>query len=166
MSGATATVVPWLPLIVALLGLAGGAVMYQWQRSLDRKNEILRERRELYRKFVAAISTIEVQSMLQSQDDLRSAIYKYEALLAEMLIAAPDHVVAALDRLDETIPTLPATAFGDRPDDLPNALSKFREIKAAAVSEMRKDTFEATEISVEATFDLLRGPSVVLTRKK
>jgi hypothetical protein len=137
----------WLPLIVSIIGLVGGTFVYQIQKTVDRRNQVKQERRELYRRFVVAHVACE-NSLLKNAETILDDIIKVEELLAEIAVTAPDTVVEASKG---AIKNLALLGVSRQEDDWSSNDSQYTNAKSIAhqhflemVAAMRQDTFEDT----------------------
>ncbi|UWR33313.1 hypothetical protein K3759_15450 [Sulfitobacter sp. W027] len=157
------------PVLLGILTIVGGFVLYGRQKSLDRKNEILQERRQLYRKFVGLAQQLQTHRLTGSEAAAKTDYPKFKIVLAELMVTAPDHVVKPLQELDRNIAALLSKRFGGNPKtdhfgvenseaDLAATVSaSFNE----AVSEMRLDSFSDSQFS-KAFFDQILNASIAV----
>jgi hypothetical protein len=159
----SAAIGTWLPLIITLVTLAGGAFIYHFQKKADRKNEILRERRVLYRQFVSTMAEYNLFCTISRNDEaFFQAVARGEQLKAELLVSAPDSVSDALVAFEEAYTRLPSYCMQNVGEEVKaNALKKFGEKLGAILHEMRKDTFEDTKISAEMTVGVFGLPKKI-----
>ncbi|MBQ0716421.1 MAG: hypothetical protein V7786_04475 [Sulfitobacter litoralis] len=162
MSG-SAAIGTWLPLVITLVTLAGGAFIYHFQKKADRKNEILRERRVLYRQFVSTMAEYNLFCTISRNDEaFFQAVARGEQLKAELLVSAPDSVSDALVAFEEAYTRLPSYCMQNVGEEVKaNALKEFGEKLGAILHEMRKDTFEDTKISAEMTVGVFGLPKKI-----
>lgn len=142
----------WLPVIVALLTIGGGALVYGYQKRLDRHNQILAERRTLYRDFVRAVGNY--HNHIIDGSDLAQSQSRYGDLVAELTVSAPDTVVSALKSLDLSTWKL-RRKFEDYDSEDQTQAEVLREVSERldkTITAMRRDSFENTSIlGVEMT---------------
>lgn len=142
------TIANWIAIFVPLLTLIGGAIVYNIQKAVDRKNQLRAERRELYRKFVALFS--EVHSYIGRNKPLEDVVDRFVTLKsveAEILVCAPDHVVEGLKALTKEMAAYAASINKDKEIQAERRVS----VKSAydeAVSAMRRDVLGESMISV------------------
>tara|TARA_R110002020_G_C15987141_1_gene748970 strand:- start:190 stop:642 length:453 start_codon:yes stop_codon:yes gene_type:complete len=143
--------------------LAGGAFIYHFQKKADRKNEILRERRVLYRQFVSTMAEYNLFCTISRNDEaFFQAVARGEQLKAELLVSAPDSVSDALVAFEEAYTRLPSYCMQNVGEEVKaNALKEFGEKLGAILHEMRKDTFEDTKISAEMTVGVFGLPKKI-----
>tara|TARA_R110002124_G_scaffold63173_1_gene172467 strand:- start:159 stop:668 length:510 start_codon:yes stop_codon:yes gene_type:complete len=159
----SAAIGTWLPLVITLVTLAGGAFIYHFQKKADRKNEILRERRVLYRQFVSTMAEYNLFCTISRNDEaFFQAVARGEQLKAELLVSAPDSVSDALVAFEEAYTRLPSYCMQNVGEEVKaNALKEFGEKLGAILHEMRKDTFEDTKISAEMTVGVFGLPKKI-----
>ncbi|WP_039019305.1 hypothetical protein [Halocynthiibacter namhaensis] len=162
----------FLPAGIAILTILGGGIMYQLQKSADRKNQILQERRELYRKFIGRAQQLEIHRLTKNEAAAISEYPDFKVLLSELMVTAPDEVVETLRELDKCVAALLAKTFqanpkgahfGDSTDEatLLNNMSKAFE---TAVVAMRRDSFKNTNFTVLLVGDLLKISTGIVKR--
>ena len=84
--------------------------------------------------------------------------------MAELLVAAPDHVGSALVEFEPAYRNLVKYCMGGESNDGNAAASQlFGEGLGIIVHEMRKDTFEDTNISAEMTVGALGLPTLAIS---
>jgi hypothetical protein len=131
-----------MPLLLAVLTIAGAAITYAYQRMVDRRNQLVELRRTAYQELL-----ISLQSYLESRseaDRVSFSIARTRAFLVAsdaVAMAAGSFVAAALKR------------DGAAPDGAA-VLDRY----AAMVIAMRRDCFEKTELS---NADIVRISPVV-----
>lgn len=86
--------VEWMPLVIAVLGIAGAAGTYSYQRRVDRRTALIEIRRSAYRNYLNAF-----MAMSDSPDrieDIRRRHYQSEV---ELLVVGSDLVVQKIGAL-------------------------------------------------------------------
>jgi hypothetical protein len=154
----------FLPVVITAVSILGGVWVYWWQKRLDRENQILQERRELYRKFVGNAQLLQVHRKTESMEEAWEVFETFKILLAELLVSAPDNVVTPLKAFDQNITgALGKTFVADSDDNTSNSVEtldalvlKMEKDFDLVVAEMRKDSFKETKISVEFLNGMLR----------
>ncbi|MBO9434121.1 hypothetical protein J7394_07895 [Ruegeria sp. R13_0] len=142
-----------LPVLVALLTLTGGGIVYNWQKSIDRKNQILQERRTLYRNFMGKVQQLLLDKQMDKADKAVEHFLEFKLLIAELLVTAPDKVIAPLKSTDAAMKNLmrvtftsnSGTPFDD--DDTASAERDFFDAYEKTLIEMRRDSFGDTEVT-------------------
>lgn len=155
----------FLPIGLTLVTIIGGIVVYWFQRSLDRKNQILQERRELYRAFINRAQLLQLHRLTNKKDEAWDVFEEFKLLLAELLVTAPDTVVEPLKGLNSDMTAALSKSFTASRDDDPyddvtslSALvSKMEASFDIVVAEMRKDTFNDTELSAAFLNGIVRA---------
>lgn len=145
----------FLPVALTALTLFGGAIIYGFQKSLDRKNQIMQERRELYREYVSKTQQLVMNGLLTKRDLASEEFPGYRALHFQIIVSAPDSVVNPLVAMDEKLNDLMNFQFKDNleegSDFLPSKVRDYRgEFQGAfdeVVAAMRRDSFSDTNVS-------------------
>ena len=156
------TIANWIPLIVAIIGLAGGAIVYQLQKSIDRVNQIKQERRELYRRFVIAFEDLDHNLTLARDDNNGiSLMSSLDKTIAEIYVSAPDNVVAATRPISLLFASLGSLLYGGKKSisDI-SVMEARKELHLAwlnLIQEMRYDTFEKSKISKETLKEIFES---------
>lgn len=154
----------FLPVGLAAITIIGGAIIYWFQKRLDRQNQILQERRVLYRSFIGKAQQLLTHRITKNRDGATADYQVFKVLLAELLVTAPDGVVAPLKVLDENIAKALAKTFGGNREgdvfgdetDLPTVLVAVNASFDEVVAEMRKDSFNNTQFSAQLLEGALR----------
>lgn len=130
----------WIDLVVGIVPLvaaaaigAGGFFAYGRQKRIDRREELIRKRREIYAKFLVAL-----QSFAQVHSD--QAQLDYSLTKAEIQVYGSDKVVMAQSRLSTLLEKV-----GRTPEDGPRTINAYAEL----VHSMREDCYESTRLSVD-----------------
>ncbi len=165
------SLIPYIPVGVTIIGIFGGAVVYNWQKSVDRQIELKRERRDLYRRYVCIFEELDHKLISPGPQEVETFNYlnELEKITAEILIAAPDNVVGACMSVSEIFLRLANSSFRDREDFDFEEMMKIREeldeAKIKIVSSMRRDIFESTKIGIATIEASLSGFTVSLGLK-
>ena len=153
--------IDWLPLLIAIVSIVGGAIIYQIQKATDRKNQILQERRELYRRLVVAVRELPRALIYEEKSDIAVEQVKIWGLLGELLVCAPDNVVEKCEALEAAIDKAILARFENELDDYAKTghiyFGEIIEALNDAVYEMRIDTFGDSTITKQAISAMLSG---------
>ncbi|WP_224816897.1 hypothetical protein [Hasllibacter sp. MH4015] len=151
----------WIPVLVTLVGLVGGAIIYQIQKATDRKNQIRQERRELYRKLVVAVRELPRVLVYEDDEKIGREHAAFSALLGELLVCAPDNVVEGCGSLEDAVDDAViarleggVSAFSKSDENHP---SKIELALEKAVYEMRLDTFGDSKITKQMIAAMISG---------
>ena len=146
----------WIALVVPLLGLVGAAVLYGFQKSIDRKNQILSERRTMYREFISIAQDARVKVFMEPDGAPASWFNAYKSKFGELMVTAPDEVVEAAKDFDDTIRFLPKFKKNNSTADFKVKNAELTGKYAELVFQMRKDSFgktTTTRASIEASIE-------------
>lgn len=161
-----------IPVLLGIVTLIGGGVVYNWQKGADRKNQILQERRELYRRFIGKAQKLQIHRTTKNIERVRADYPDFKVLLAELLVTAPDNVVGTLKDMDVSISALLSRvfsensngeSFGDQTDEA-TLVAKAQKDFDTTISQMRKDSFEKTEFTAGLISEILRTSGVFFGR--
>lgn len=145
----------WIAIIVPLVGLVGGAIVYALQKHIDRETEIKRERRQLYRNAAIMLERLSQQLRAEEVDvqARKDALQELEITIAEVQVACPDSVADAWNEIPEKVTSLirskPKNMDKDSLARFAIALVEYRQVRAAALQAMRKDTYGDTKVTLE-----------------
>jgi hypothetical protein len=120
----------WIALVVPAIGLLGAAGLYSFQKSVDRGDAILAEKRKAYKVFLSAL----FEHAEHRTDETRKA---YDKSKIEMLLVAPDEVVKELVSVQE-MATMDMNATG---------LLDVHDAVVSLIIEMRKDCFDGSALN-------------------
>jgi hypothetical protein len=140
---------PWLPLLVALISVAGGALLYNYRKGIDRADQILAERRRLYRDFVVTAQKYRFKIWNSDFAEFANWYVDYKSVFGELMVTAPDHVVEALFEFDRIATQVLKTNKKTDADGFDKVFHSFTKNYLTVVDRMRKDTFGDTSLSVE-----------------
>lgn len=118
------------PILVAIILVTGGAIAYQRQKRVDRKEALIVQRRTVYKAFIDTV----FEHADKQNDETRRA---YDHSKSEMLLIASDSVLEKMVWLQEAM-TMDGNATG--PEDVLIACT-------GVIKEMRKDCFEGTNMT-------------------
>ena len=136
------------PIFAALIFVLGGSLAYRRQRSIDRFEELLRKRREVYAAFLTSLSRLVSSGKPEAQDAMvhaRDEVFIYGSdLVIRRVKAFFDHV--------------------EGPKDLPT--DQNQAAYAAMVHAIRKDCFEASTLTIDelAKLTIHPGKKIETTR--
>jgi len=120
----------WLALIVPAIGLLGAAILYSFQKSVDRSDAILFEKKKAYKAFLSALfEHVELRT-----EESRKL---YDKSKIDMLLVAPDEVVKELVSVQE-MATMDMNATG--PLDVHAAV-------VTLITAMRRDCFNGSKLN-------------------
>ncbi|UWQ01263.1 hypothetical protein K3X44_12295 [Aliiroseovarius crassostreae] len=146
----------WIALVVPVIGLIGGALVYRWQKQLDRKNELRLERRVIYRKFASDIEDVIFHMTFEETEQAKGAILQLRKRYFELYTTAPDAVVGQCALLIENL--VDAFAHPEFLDFKHEAVMQTYSNALSVLTEMRKDTFAATELKPSFETPLVTSP--------
>ncbi|SFK10310.1 hypothetical protein [Celeribacter marinus] len=153
----------WIAIAVPILGLVGGAIVYQIQRSIDRSNQLRAERRDLYRKLVALFDDCIVEFHNKDVGASFASYREFRKIQAEILVCAPDAVVEKLKPVSTAIIAAGAELGGD--SSVRKArIKSMEDVMDAAIHAMRGDVLGSSKISLEMIAEFSRGLAVSLGR--
>jgi len=139
----------WLPLIVAIVGLVGGAIIYQIQKATDRKNQILLERRDLYRKLVVSVREIMPALFdVNNRDEMVVRHIGFTSLVGELLVCAPDQVVKGCENLEHSVREAVVAGLSKDEKKLRESAKTVEKALETAIFQMRRDTFGDSQIGM------------------
>ena len=144
------TVANRISILVPLFGLAGAAILYGLQKSIDRKNQILSERRILYREFISIAQDARVKLWMTKDGAVESWFTDYKTIIGELMVTAPDPVIEAAMKFDDTIRYLPRHKRDDSKVEFKKEFSELTGRYAELVFQMRKDSFGKTKVTRES----------------
>jgi len=122
--------------MAALVAVLGGAAVYGYQRSIDRKITLAERRREVYVDFLSGLVDA---ANGDSTRHLRARI--------EALVVGSDNVVRQLADYNRIAEELCGT--------VDTTSTEFKDVLAKVTIAMREDVFEKTSISEQDYSDLL-----------
>lgn len=125
------SVANWLAIGLSLVGLLGGALVYVFQKSIDRKENLRSEKKIAYRAYLDAL----FEHAEQRTEETRKA-YDYSKI--GLLLVAPDLVLKELVVVQE-MATMDLNATG--PSDVHATVS-------GLILAMRKDCFDGSSLDV------------------
>jgi hypothetical protein len=132
----------WIPLVVSIVGLGGSAIIYQIQKAFDRKNQILAERRSIYREYVSKYRNL--QSLIITADkatEILPVTVDFARLTSELLVTAPDDVVEVVEGSENELASALVAKFGSGGEDFDKLYKSTSERLSSIVLAMRKDSF-------------------------
>ncbi|MDF1718824.1 MAG: hypothetical protein P1U75_19490 [Antarcticimicrobium sp.] len=157
------SVANWIAIFVPFVGLVGGAIVYQVQKTVDRANQLRAERRDLYRKLVSTFNDFNVSVLLNKTSEALEAFIAYKGLEAETIVCAPDHVVQALENLSGLMASYASERRkneankADMSEEVKKTSEEVRKAYDSAVEAMRVDVLGKTMISASMIADFTRG---------
>lgn len=122
----------FLTLIVALLTVVGATITYRVQKRLDREADLVSKKRELYLNFMRSFMQINTEGGLEH----------YNSLRMELSLLASDRVLKSVNEFAEYA----ADTSGPM---VQRDMIKFKYLLASALTDMRRDVFDKTSLSVE-----------------
>jgi len=135
----SATIVDWIPLLVAAISIVGAAAIYAYQRSIDRSDKLREKRQAIYEQYLHSLFIAATQADPQKNKHND----RYQLAKLSMFVLAPDDVVRAAGKHQQLIQT------GNSPKR--NAKS---EAFAKLILEMRSDAFESSGLSIDDVVSL------------
>ncbi|MBM1690942.1 hypothetical protein [Sulfitobacter geojensis] len=120
----------WIALVVPAIGLLGAAALYSFQKSVDRGDAIIAEKRKAYK---ALLNSLFEHAEHRTEETRKT----YDKSKIEMLLVAPDGVVKELVCVQE-MATMDMNATG--PLDVHSAV-------VTLILEMRKDCFDGSALN-------------------
>ncbi|MDA9979979.1 hypothetical protein N9E38_00900 [Yoonia sp.] len=130
-----------LPVLLALLTILGGALVYSYQRGVDRRDQIQLERRRLYRDFIVVSQTLRL-TIWQTSADPKDIWYSdYKAKFGELMITAPDEVMEKISAFDITVRRCFALKASDDTSFFDVEYKKLSNDYLGVVAAMRRDSF-------------------------
>ena len=131
------TITDWLdfskamgPVVAALVVVSGGALAYRRQKNIDRYEELVRKRREIYAEYVVTL-----QRNIMGQVDPVA----YQSAMASIYIYGADDVVRKVAEFHNEVGDKAGSIDGPRASNL----------YAKMVAAMRADSFERSKLSVD-----------------
>jgi hypothetical protein len=150
------TVANWIAVLLPIVGLVGGAIVYQVQKTIDRANQLRAERRDLYRQLVSTFNLFNAAVLLGKNEEALEQFIAYKGLEAELLVCAPDGVVNALKPLSKKRPKYSrAYRMGEE-----GKKELFQEVKDAldsAIEQMRIDVLGSTILTKAVLREFSQG---------
>lgn len=150
-----------LPVLIAAVTLIGGGIVYNWQKSIDRKNQIRSERRDLYRKFLVTARAIQTALLANSTEEEFVDLYsRLDRILAELLVCAPDDIINACEELGPSFVNAAQVKLGDKDGIFGDEYTKSSNVFDRVVLSMRKDVFGETNSTTQSIEKVLDGLDV------
>ncbi len=119
---------------VAYIPVFGAALVYGYQKSIDRKTALIELRRKSYRDFVEAF--VDMTLTPEHNDAIKSAYMKKEF---DLLIVGSDETIRAVSALNNS--------YSKTNDDRYNRdVDMTKQLVANVCSAMRNDCFEKTSL--------------------
>ncbi|MEH6739637.1 MAG: hypothetical protein V7695_13950 [Sulfitobacter sp.] len=141
------TIANWIAVVLPVVGVVGAALLYTFQRSIDRAEIMLEEKKDAYRCFLDALFEHAEHRTAETRKSFDKSKIK-------MLLVAPDKIIKELVSLQE-MATMDMDATG--PGDVHNAATRL-------ILVMRKDCFDgSTLISEELDYVVPIGKPTPLT---
>ena len=137
--------VPWMPVIVALIATIGAAATYAWQKKLERRNEFLKQRREAYTALIVALNR---QITNKSPDSL----LQLNEARAECFLVSSDEVAKSTGRFFQSTKKVAKEEKLQGTASDPKGMLKYY---ADMVLAMRQDCFEASKLTIAETVDCM-----------
>jgi hypothetical protein len=123
------TIANWTTIGLAIFGVLGAAVLYSFQRNVDRKETLRAEKKRAYREFLDALFE-------HAEKRTEATRYAYDKSKIALLLVAPDAVMKELVGVQETaIMDMSATCLGD-----------VHITVSRLIFEMRRDCFEKSKL--------------------
>mgnify|MGYP005991116535 CR=1 FL=1 len=126
------TIANWIAVVLPIIGIAGAAGLYAFQRSIDRQVTALSEKKKAYRLFLDAL----FEHTEECTPETRKAFDKSKI---EMMLVAPDKVIKELVDVQEMV-TMSLDDTG--PGDVHHTVT-------GLILVMRQDCFDGSELVVE-----------------
>lgn len=118
------------PLLAVLATALLGAIVYSYQKQVDRRSALIELRRTLYQEFLDSIFDI--------PEGGPSARAKYNKLVARLVVVASDNVVEEVGKWRNYMATTGTTERDGR---------HAKHLMASFIAAMRKDCFEQTKLA-------------------
>jgi hypothetical protein len=122
-----------IPVGVATLTILGGFITYAFQRTKDRREDLIKTRRSEYRKWVQSIYEL-------PHDPDGSNLNRFNQATNDLLLFASDEVMRAVGEFKNYMAN---TGPGRSERDMREA----GRLLAKVMQEMRKDAFEGTKLN-------------------
>jgi hypothetical protein len=160
-------------IVIALITLVGGALVYVWQRSADRKERVREERQIVYLDYLKSIRKLLCIFPINIEDScernaLREAILVHEDYFDVLEIYASDTVIAAalqfeanFDEITRVI--MEGGSFEETQEIVEELFSKRHEIVETMRSEVFSFRYRAASDTL-SKINSIRGSSSVLRR--
>jgi len=129
----------WMPLIIAIFTIAGAAMTYRWQKNIDIKNDLIKQKRDVYRSLLSELN-------MQISNKSGAAPHKLNALRGEAFIISSDEVTLLMGTFFSAIYKVSRDEKlqGSASDaNVKNMLENFSLMALA----MRKDCFEKSNLT-------------------
>ena len=153
----------WLPLVIAIVGLVGGAILYNVQKAVDRRNQIHQERREIYRRFVICYNDLNHHIILDAETDTQmDRLGTLRKVCAEIAVTAPDDVVSNCEDIPRLFGKVGVCRYpvdgSDVDEEAVNKAESALHLKYLdAIAAMRRDSFSDTVISRKTLENVISG---------
>jgi len=126
-----------LPLVVAVLSIAGAAGTYAYQKYVDRRTALVEIRRTAYRNYLNAFMAL--SDSPDRVEDIRRRYYQSEV---ELLVVGSDSVVQNVGALSRFYARTNEDRFNRDANEV-------RRLVAEVCRSMRADCFEKSDLTIE-----------------
>ena len=140
--------IPWLPLLVTLITIVSGAAIYGFQKRIDRRLQIQSERRRLYRDFVVCAQKARMKIWHSEALDFFNWYTEYKTVHGELMVTAPDNVIAALSKFDLATGRVVNLDKLEQRKEFGREFDQMSKWYFELIFQMRKDTFGKTIFDV------------------
>lgn len=127
----------WLPVLVTMLGVAGAAGTYAYQKIIDRRSALIDLRREAYRGYLN--SFMAMSDSPERIEDIRRRYYQSEV---ELLVVGSDRVVQQVGVLSRYYSETNQDRFNRDAQEV-------RRLVARVCQAMRADCFEKSNLTID-----------------
>ena len=135
----------WAVVLAALITLTGGAIVYRWQKRIDRQEELRKERREFYRAFADNVEDVVYQLTFAEPEDATLAILALRKNYLAIYTTAPDEVVqSAASLLDFVVQGI---AQGGVEEFKNEFIAEIYGRSLEALAAMRRDSFSHSKVT-------------------
>lgn len=130
-----------MPLAITLLTILGAAITYRLQKNIDIKNDLIKQKRDVYRKLLSELS-------LQISNAKGEVPHKLNALRGEVFVISSDEVTL---RVGTFFTAMLKVSHDEKmqgsanDESVENMLDSFAKMVLA----MRKDCFEQSNLTLE-----------------
>ena len=123
----------FIPFIATVLTALCAILTYSFQKRFDRRNELLKMRKEEYKKFIEAY----LQHAAYSTEETEKT---YTMALANAFVVASDDVLLSIGKLDRYMRSTPPST---------RSTGELKQLILQMFKTMRQDCFEKTDITDE-----------------
>ncbi|PHR61572.1 MAG: hypothetical protein COA43_02235 [Robiginitomaculum sp.] len=133
----------WVPVIVSFIAILSAFITYSWQKHVDRKTDLLKQRQQVYIKLLVSLTR-------QIVDSSPPNLAKLNEARAELFLVASDQVAISTGRFfkaqNRASSEEKSQGSVNNPDKI---LNQYTEMVFA----MRKDCFEKSKLDILQAVD-------------